>query len=57
MMLTSGGSLDKFDLFCVSSEFFCHSERRINIGIIGKIDAEENVCPKDMLVRIMDGHT
>jgi len=57
MMLTSRGSLDKFASFFVSSEFFCHSERRINIDIIRKIEAEENVCPKDVLVLIMDGHT
>lgn len=56
-MLTSRGSLDKFALFCVSSELVCHSERRINIDIIRKIDAEENVCLKDMLVLVMDGHT
>ena len=57
MMLTSRGSLDEFALFCVSSELLCHSEERINIDIIRKIDAEESVCPKDMLVHEMFGHT
>jgi len=56
MMLTSRGSLDKFALFCVSSELVCHSEKRINIDIIRKIDADGKVCPRDMLVHIMDGH-
>lgn len=57
MMPTSRGSLDKFALFCASSELVCHSERRTNIDIIRKIDAEENACSKDMLVHVMGGHT
>jgi hypothetical protein len=45
MMLTSRRGLDKFALFSASSELVCHSSKRINIDIIRKIGAEENVDP------------